>query len=1121
MPKTPVTPPLVGSYDIQFGGFDKLMPFRIREVLLVAAPYDSFLLADDDALTELVFSEYLDLNLRYAPRVTRVATAAEALKRLGSERFDLVITMASVGNLDVAGFAREAKRLVPDLPVILLCFNMMDVAQLAEEDKAAVDRVFVWLGDPRIFMSIIKLVEDQRNIDHDIGLSSVQAIIVVEDSVRFYSSYLPVLYAEFMKQTQLLMAEGINLSHKMLRMRARPKILLAHDFESAWALYEKYQGNLLGVITDIQFMHEGKEDPRAGLVLAERVKAQIPDMPVLVQSSDASKSKAAEAVGASFLHKTSANLLKQLQDFILKYFGFGDFVFHDAAGREHGRASDLHGMIEALKAAPDSAVEFHANRNHFSKWLMARTEFEIAYRIRPRKVAEFKNIGELRRFLIETMHRFLQKTQLGTIIQFDGRYFDEESPFVKIGRGSIGGKARGLAFVNFLLSKTDLAQRFEGVRITVPHTSVISTDVFDFFMEHSGLNIFVRAEHTNAELAEAFLKAELPGYVISDLRTIVGKIHGPLAVRSSSMLEDSRAQPFAGVYKTYMLPNSHPDMEERVRQLGRAVKLVYASTYSVEARSYLRFSTHLPDEEKMAVIVQHLVGRPRGEDGRRYYPNFSGVAQSYNYYPVPPIAAEDGVAYVALGLGKTIMDGYRSLRFSPKHPHHLHQFSTVNDYLANSQREFLALDTRRSADDLGYEHEPNMTWLGLDAAEADRTLSPVGSTYSAENAAVYDGTSRPGTRLVTFAPILKDDVFPLPAVLNCITRMGMEAMGSHVEIEFAVNLDRGEDGLQEFAILQMRPMISRWSTQKVKLEGEPGQSVLCQSPRTLGNGYVHNVTDVVYVKPERFEAARTVEIAGEIGRINEALKSEGRQCLLIGPGRWGSADPWLGIPVRWNQISESRVIVETTLQDFVIDPSYGTHFFHNVTSLGLGYFTVRPQPAWRRVSALGLARRPARGRRDRAAAPCAAGQAARHPHRRLHRPRGHPHPLSVSGAGEPADAPGQFKRLTRFGDLEPGRREEISRPISRKDENRSRDRVTRPQFDMECRAYGGGRGGGDPEPRHERGRQAGAADAAIERPAQQGEFDPAREAGRNGEPGHAPARRDAEPVRAGNGAQIP
>ncbi|MBI5239425.1 MAG: histidine kinase [Elusimicrobia bacterium] len=931
--------PLVGSYDIQFGGFDKLMPSRIREVLLVAAPYDSFLLADDDALTELVFSEYLDLNLRYAPRVTRVSTADEALERISRESFDLIITMASVGNLEVAAFARSVRRERPGLPVILLAFNMMEVAQLSDEDRSAVDRVFVWLGDPRIFMSIIKLVEDERNIEHDMGLSSVQAIIVVEDSVRFYSSYLPVLYAELMKQTQLLMAEGLNLTHKMLRMRARPKILLAHDFESAWALFEKYRGNLLGVITDVQFRREGADDPRAGLALTERLKGRIPDLPVLVQSSDEGTAAAAAAVGASFLLKTSPALLKQLQDFILRYFGFGDFVFRDASGKEYGKASDLHGMISALRVVPDACVEFHANRNHFSKWLMARTEFEIAYRIRPRKVAEFDDIGGLRRYLIETMHRFLQKTQLGTIIQFDGRFFDEESPFVKIGKGSIGGKARGLAFVNFLLSQTDLAQRVEGVRITVPHTSVIATDVFDYFMEHNGLGPFLRQERSHDELAAAFVKADLPDYVKEDLRTMVDRIRGPLAVRSSSLLEDSRSQPFAGVYKTYMLPNNDPDPARRLEQLARAVKLVYASTFSAEAASYLRFSTHLPEEEKMAVIVQHLVGRPRGGGGR-YYPSFSGVVQSYNYYPVPPVLTEDGVAYVALGLGKTIMDGYRSLRFSPNHPHHLHQFSTTNDYLANSQKEFLAVDLAAAGGELGYDHEPSMGWLGLEAAEADGTLACVGSTYSAENECVYDGVSRPGVRLVTFAPILKNDVFPLPEVLRTITQVGREAMGSHVELEFAANLDPDADGLREFAILQLRPMISRWSSQKVRMDGLPSERVLCESPRALGNGYVPGIADVVYVKPDRFDPARTREIAAEIGRVNESLKRGGRQYLLIGPGRWGSADPWLGIPVRWNQISESRVIVETTLEGFVIDPSYGTHFFHNVTSLGLGYLTV-------------------------------------------------------------------------------------------------------------------------------------------------------------------------------------
>jgi hypothetical protein len=557
----------------------------------------------------------------------------------------------------------------------------------------------------------------------------------------------------------------------------------------------------------------------------------------------------------------------------------------------------------------------------------------------PRKAAEFSGIPELRRYLIETMAQFLHKTQLGTIIQFDGRFFDEGSPFVKIGKGSVGGKARGLAFVNFLLSKTDLARRFPGVRITVPHTSVISTDVFDFFVEHNGLGPFVRSERANAELAEAFTAAELPGWVMDDLLTLVKRIHGPLAVRSSSLLEDSRTRPFAGVYKTYMLPNSDPDPRRRAAELARAVKLVYASAFSAEARAYLDDATHFPDEEKMAVIIQHLVGRPRG-GGTRYYPDFSGVLQSYDYYPVPPIQPEDGVAYVALGLGRTIMDGYRSLRFSPNHPRHLHQFATLKDTLAASQKEFLALDTRHAEGRLEFDHEPNMRWFDLEAAESDDVLAAVGSTYSPDNETIYDGVGRPGIRLVTFAPVLKNDVFPLPAILSAVAQVGREAMGSHVEVEFAVNLDRGEDGLQEFAILQIRPMISRWSAQKVRLEGFSEERVLCSSPRSLGNGYIGDIADIVYVKPETFDLARSAEIAAQIGELNAAIKAAGRYCVLIGPGRWGSGDPWLGIPVHWHQISSSKVIVETGLEEQSVEPSYGTHFFHNVTSLGLGYFTV-------------------------------------------------------------------------------------------------------------------------------------------------------------------------------------
>lgn len=932
---------LLGDYDIQFGGFDKLMPHRVREVLLVASPYDSFLIADDDRLAEMIIGEYLDLNMRQAPRLTRVSSGEEALKRMASQKFDLIITMTQVGNIDIAAFSAKAKAVTPGIPIVVLSFNMLDIVQLSEADKDSVDYMFVWMGDPKIFAAIIKLVEDRWNIDHDMALSGVQCVILVEDSVRFYSSYLPAIYSELMKQMQLVMAEGLNLSHKMVRFKARPKILLASNYEDAWHLYTKYRSNLLGLITDVQFSRGGQADPRAGLLLAENVRAIDPDMPILVQSSDAAMAEHAAKAEASFLNKCAPDLLRRLQGFIINYFGFGDFIFRTPDGKEVGRASDLHSLLQTLRTVPPETVGFHAGKNHFSKWLMARTEFELAYQIRPRRISEFRHINDMRKYLVETMHQFVHRTQMGTVANFDAKFFDPDTPFAKMGGGSLGGKARGLAFINFLLSKSDLGRHFPGIRITVPNTVVLGTDVFDFFLEQNNLSDFSREDRTNEEIAAAFLKAKLPDYIYRNLSILIERVNEPLAVRSSSMLEDSRAQPFAGVYKTYMLPNNHPDPKVRLEQLAEAVKSVYASTFSVEAKSYLRYSVHLPDEEKMAVIVQKLVGRSYG-DGARFYPNLSGVAQSYNYYPVAPMKPEDGVSYVALGLGKTIMDGYRSLRFSPAHPQNLHQLSTIQDFLHNSQREFMAVDTSNKERGFSYEHDANIISHELDIAEQDGTLATVGSVYDHENDAVYDGISRPGARLVTFAPILKNDLFPLAEILKFLLTLGQNAMGSHVEMEFAVSLEEDEEGLRNFNVLQMRPMISRQVNQKVSLEDADMTLALCRTPKALGNGLLSGVTDIVYVKPETFNSSETLEIAAEIGQRNTELRIAGRQCLLIGPGRWGSSDSLLGIPVKWNQISASRAIVETTLPTFNIDPSYGTHFFHNVTSLGIGYFTVDP-----------------------------------------------------------------------------------------------------------------------------------------------------------------------------------
>jgi len=928
---------LVSNYEMQFGGFEKLMPRKISEILLVAVPYDSFLVADDERLTELVMGEYFDMHLRYAPKVTRVSTPEEAMRRLENSNFDLVIMMSQIGSFDVGGFARDIKRLRPRLPVVLLTFSNLDIAHLSDEDKQSLDKIFLWLGDPRLFVAITKLIEDELNIEHDIAQGDVQALILIEDSVRFYSSYLPVIYSEIMKQTQSLMAEGVNFAHKMLRMRARPKILLVSDFEQAYGLYKKYRGNLLGVITDVQYSKGGKIDPEAGFKFAEMLHLNDPDIPVLIQSSDSGWEKKATDMGASFINKNSPSILRQFQAFMFAYLGFGDFIFRLENGKEVGRAADLYSMVQMLKTVPAESILYHSSNNHFSKWLMARTEFEIAYSLRPIKNTEFADAEGLRRYLIETLHQFIHNTQMGTIANFDEKFYEGDAPFVKIGSGSIGGKARGLAFINLLLSKNNLSRRFEGVNMTVPNTVVLSTDVFDLFMDQNDLHSFVRQEHTTEEIAERFAAAELPNYVRSDLRVLAERINGPLAVRSSSLLEDSRAQPFAGVYKTYMLPNNHTDPDERARQLGEAIKFVYASVFSEDARAYLRMTAHLQEEEKMAVVIQKVVGK--SFDGTHYYPTFSGVAQSYNYYPVPPMEPEDGVSYVALGLGKTIMDGFKSLRFSPKYPHNLHQLSSVKDFLSNSQREFMAVDIKDCGQEMHYDTEPNIVALDLAAAERDGSLGFVGSTYSAENDVVYDGIGRAGARLVTFAPILKDDVFPLADILNFMLSVGREAMGSHVEMEFAVSM-KDDGSVIDFYILQMRPMISRQATQKVVLDGIAPEKIACESPRVLGNGVITDIADIVYVKHENFNAEFTKTIAAQIGDINDKLKPEGRRCLLVGPGRWGSSDPWLGIPVKWNQISMSRVIVETALESFAIDPSYGTHFFHNVTSLGIGYFTV-------------------------------------------------------------------------------------------------------------------------------------------------------------------------------------
>jgi hypothetical protein len=924
-------------YEGKFGGFDRLMPYRVREVLLVASAYDAFLLAEDDKLTELVFTEYLGLNLRYAPRVTRVSTAEEALEMIRqepfeSESYDLIITMTHVGNMDFAAFTESAKRINPEIPVFLLAHNLMDVQRLTLRDRASLDRIFLWTGHARILLSIIKQIEDNRNIDHDIEQADVQTILLVEDSVRFYSHFLPLVYTELLEQTRRLMSDSLNLTHKMLRMRARPKILLATTFDEAWELYQRYRKNLLGIITDIQFPRAQKIDPEAGLRLIEKIKTETPDIPMLLQSSDKRWRENAEKLGASFLHKAAPTLLEDLRAFILEHMGFADFQFHLPDGKIVGTAQDLRGLLEQLRTVPDESILYHAKGNHFSKWLMARTEFELAHRIRVKRIAHFNGTAELRSFLINTIDAFVKTSQAGVVAEFSERHFTEGSQFVKISSGSLGGKGRGLAFLNSLLSQQPLLLDQPDVRVGLPNTAVIATQAFDDFLEHNDLRPFLQERPEDDAIRQRFLESDLPQDVVTDLQAFLEKVRRPLAVRSSSLLEDSQAAPFAGVYDTFMLPNSHSDANYRLNQLLRAIKLIYASTFFGEARAYLRNTPHLLEDEKMAIVVQHLVGRGHGE---RFYPDLSGVAQSYNYYPVGPMTHEEGIVSLTLGLGQAVVEGYRTLDVCPAHPQAVYQLASVKMALTHTQTEFLGLDMMQKDFLPSRDTRENIAPFPLDAANEDGILGPLGSTYVAANDRIYEGTGRAGVRLVSMHGALSGDALPLPTILKAVLKAGEEAVGCPVEIEFAATLEP-----PEFHILQIRPMFS-WSIgHAVRLEDAEREAAWLYSPLALGHGQLGGICDIIYVKPHNLDPAVTHAIAKEIGTLNKKLVEEKRRYVLIGPGRWGSADPSLGIPVAWSQISASRLIVETSPEEQAIEPSHGTHFLHNVVSAGIGYLTI-------------------------------------------------------------------------------------------------------------------------------------------------------------------------------------
>src|SRR5712671_1053890 len=848
-----IAEPLLDA-EARLEGFDNLMPFKVQNILLVSSLYDSFILREDGRLNELLIDESLELNPQHIPGITHVSNCAEALDLASSRpQFNLIVTNLAVGDMNAADLAREVRRAGLDIPVVVLAYDYRQVKNfVARNPVTDIERIFLWQGNARILIAIVKYIEDKRNVLHDTRAIGVPVLLVVEDNIRYYSSFLPVIYTELIKQSRRVIQEGINVAHKLVRMQARPKILLSSNFEDAAQLVQEYRDYLFGLVSDVEFPWEGKLNPDAGFELARLMKALVADVPVVLQTSRTEFRPRALAAGYSFLRKRSPTLLKDLRRILTEQFGFGDFVFRLPDLKEVGRAKDLNQLEEQLQTVPPESLTYHAQSNHFSHWLMARTEFALAAKLRPRKVSDFASPEHLRQNLIESINDYRREQSELLIGDFNADTFKpSESSFLRIGAGSLGGKARGLAFVRHLLRKNRVTRRFPGIRITVPPALVLATDAFDQFMTENNLLDFALQCEDDAEILQRFLAAPLSTKLQEDLNVFLAEIAYPLAVRSSSLLEDSQYQPFTGVYETFMLGNQSTDSSIRLAELIDAVKRVYASTFSRYAKAYVRATPYRLEEEKMAVIVQQLVGTAHAQ---RFYPDFSGVVRSHNFYPVPPMTFADGIAAVALGLGRAVVDGGKCLMFCPRYPKNLVQFSSVEDILANYQSEFWALAVHGGQH--GGSSELREVRFGLEMAEEDGTLQSLGSTYSADNHAVYDGLSRTGTRIESFAPMLKHGLFPLATILETLVKSGEDALGIPVEIEFAVRLPRAEPEAAEFGFLQIRPLTLSHDREELAMENVDPEMLICRSTKVLGNGRIENLHDLVVVDSHRFDRGR-------------------------------------------------------------------------------------------------------------------------------------------------------------------------------------------------------------------------------------------------------------------------
>ena len=924
----------------------RFMKYRIHKILLVCCSYDGYILEEDGHIESQINQEYLDLNMSNPPSFTRVSSTREALDLLGrDDSFDFILTMYNVGELDVFTFAKIVKERHPQIPVALLTSFSKDIyRRIEEQDRSGLDYIFGWHGNTDLIMAIIKLVEDKMNAEEDIVEGGVQAILLVEDSIRFYSTYLPELYKLILLQNTEFLKDAFNEQQQVLRKRARPKILLARCYEEAVELYDRYKQNLLGVISDVGFVLHREdpaesEKPDAGIDLCRRIKNDNPLMPVLLQSSQTAFSEQAEALGAGFIAKNSKTLLSQLHDYIDREFAFGDFVFEDpATGEEIGRARDLAQMQEMIASIPDEAFEYHTSQNHLSKWLYSRGLFPLAASIRQYNKSHFTSVEEHRRVLVNLIRDYRTLLGQGVVARFDAETYSDAIAFARIGEGSLGGKARGLAFMNSMLIKYRQYDKHEGVRIMIPRSVVIATEYFDEFIRMNGLQYVVSQEFSDEEILSEFVSSYVPPRLQQELKAYIRTVRTPLAVRSSSKLEDSHYQPFAGIYSTYMIPFTKNE-DQMLRLLLRAVKSVYASVYFAASRAYIQTSQNLISEEKMAVIIQEVCGTE--QDGL-YFPTCSGVARSINYYPIGDERPEDGVCDVAMGLGKLVVDGGRTLRFSPRYPQKVLQTSTPELALRDTQNEVLALSLSPEEFRTSIDDAVNLHRLNVREIDGMRNARFVCSVWDRENERISDSPFDRGRKVITFNNILKYNTFPLAEIVSDILRMGTEEMRCPVEVEFAVNMDVPAGQQQIFNLLQIRPIIDNQDNRPIDWSSETPDHALIYGEQALGIGRMNDISDIVYVKTPMFDSLATEKIADELLALNARMRDEQRTYILVGPGRWGSSDPFLGVPVKWTHISEAKVIVECGIERFDVEPSQGTHFFQNVTSLGVGYLTINP-----------------------------------------------------------------------------------------------------------------------------------------------------------------------------------